>query len=67
MPQSESLLSRTINTLAKSGPHGTPRKQRINGTNLPEFAVVQRALGPSSMAVSSEPDGWFFTGVLVTK
>ena len=66
MPQSESLLGRTLNSMA-AGARGTPRHQRINGSKLPDFDVVGKALGPSTAAMTSEPDGWFIKGVLMTK
>ncbi len=67
MPQSESLLGRTLNSLATGGKKGQPRRQRIDGSKLPNFAVVRKALGPSTAAMTSEPDGWFIKGVLLTK
>ena len=33
----------------------------------PDFEVVGKALGPSTAAMTSEPDGWFIKGVLMTK
>ncbi len=40
MPQSESLLGRTLNSLAGAGKKGVPRHQRINGAKLPDFNKV---------------------------
>ncbi len=67
MPQSESLLGRALNSLADSGKKGVARKQRIDGSKLPDFEVVRRALGPATLSASSEANGWFIKGVLVTK
>jgi len=67
MPQSESLLGRTLNSLAAPNKNGTLRKQRIDGSKLPDFGVVSKALGPSTAAMTSEPNGWFIKGVLLTK
>ena len=67
MPQSESLLGRTLNSLAAPGKKGAPRRQRIDGSKLPDFGVVRKALGPSTAAMTSEPNGWFIKGVLLTK
>jgi hypothetical protein len=68
MPQSESLLGRALNSLAAGGkPITAPRQQRIDGTRLPAFDVVGKALGPSTAAMTSEKDGWFIKGVLMTK
>jgi len=67
MPQSESLLGRTLNSLAAPGKKGLPRQQRIDGSKLPDFRVVGKALGPSTAAMTSEENGWFIKGVLMTK
>ena len=67
MPQSESLLGRTLNSLSAPGKNGAPRRQRINGSKLPDYNVVRKALGPSTAAMTSEDDGWFIKGVLLTK
>ncbi|MGA2256900.1 MAG: hypothetical protein ABSG53_19790 [Thermoguttaceae bacterium] len=67
MPQSESLLGRTLNSLAAPGKKGAPRQQRIDGSKLPDFGVVGKALGPSTAAMTSEANGWFIKGVLMTK
>ncbi|MEI8373603.1 MAG: hypothetical protein WCJ35_12320 [Planctomycetota bacterium] len=67
MPQSESLLGRALNSMAASSKSGLPRHQRIDGSKLPDFEVVRKALGPSSAAMTSEENGWFAKGVLMTK
>ena len=67
MPQSESLLGRTLNSLAAPGKKGALRRQRIDGSKLPDFDIVGKALGPSTAAMTSEPNGWFIKGVLMTK
>ena len=67
MPQSESLLGRTLNSLAAPSKSKAPRQQRINGSKLPDFDVVSKALGPSTTAMMSEENGWFIKGVLLTK
>jgi hypothetical protein len=68
MPQSESLLGRTLNSLSAAGRKGALRQQRINGSKLPDFAtVVAPALGPATASMTAEKDGWFVKGVLVTK
>lgn len=67
MPQSESLLGRTLNSLATPGKNGSPRHQRIDGSKLPDFDVVRKALGPSTAAMTSEENGLFTKGALMTK
>jgi hypothetical protein len=67
MPQSDSLLARTLNTLAAPAKKGQARQQRIDGSKLPDFNFVRKSIGPSTAAMSSEPKGWFIKGVLLTK
>ena len=67
MPQSESLLGRALNSLAEPTKNKAPREQRINGSKLPGFDIVGKALGPSTAAMTSEKDGWFIKGVLLNK
>ncbi len=44
-----------------------PRAQKIDGSQLPEYQVVRRYLGPAGLQVTSEPDGWFFKGFTLNK
>ena len=67
MPESETMLGRMLNTLFSSGKKGVVRKQEIDGSKMPDFEVVRRYLGPSGSFLTSEDDGWFFKGVLLTK
>ncbi len=46
MPQSESLLGRALNSLAEPTKNKGPREQRINGSKLPGFDIVGKALRP---------------------
>jgi hypothetical protein len=43
------------------------RKQRIDGSNLPEFEAIRAYLGPAGGYMRSEPNGWYVTGVLLNK
>jgi hypothetical protein len=65
MPESESILGRALNSVSGAAKKGTFRQQRIKGGNLPDYDIVRRALGPATVAVTSEPNGWFFKGVLL--
>lgn len=67
MPESESLLGRSLNTFSGAAKKGTIRKQRIDGKKLPEFEVVQKAFGPGAACSMSEGNGWFVKGFLLTK
>jgi hypothetical protein len=43
------------------------RRQKIDGSQLPEYEVVRRYLGPAGFQATSEPDGWFFKGFTLNK
>jgi hypothetical protein len=68
MPQSKSMLGKLLNkmlTTADEKKQGVPRRQRINGANLPEFEAVRRYFGPHASVARSEKDGWFITDALL--
>ncbi|OHB67336.1 MAG: hypothetical protein A2V70_00175 [Planctomycetes bacterium RBG_13_63_9] len=67
MPVSETLVGRTLNSILGEGEDGTPRSQKIDGSTLPDYDVVRRYLGPAGMVITSEPQGWFFKGFMLTK
>src|SRR4029079_16291214 len=70
MPQSKSMLGKLLNkilTTAHEKKQGVPRRQRINGANLPDFEAIRRSFGPHAAVVRSEEDGWFGTSVLLNK
>ncbi len=70
MPESKSMLGKLLNnmfTTEADRKAGTPRKQRIDGANLPEFESVRRYFGPHGRIVQSEQDGWFITGAVLNK
>lgn len=70
MPQSKSMLGKLLNkilTTEDEEKQGVPRRQRVNGANLPEFEAVRRYFGPHAAAVRSEKDGWIVTSVLLNK
>lgn len=67
MPEGETMLARMLNVLFGEGKKGTTRAQKIDGSELPEYQVVRRYLGPAGMQVSSEKDGWFLKGFTLSK
>ena len=70
MPQSKSMLGKLLNNMLTTEADrkaGTPRKQRIDGSTLPEFEAVRRYFGPHARVVRSEQDGWFITGAVLNK
>jgi hypothetical protein len=67
MPRSETLLAKLMNSVASDGKDAPPRKQRIDGHDLPEFPAVQRYLGPGGTFVTSLDDGWMLTGLMMAR
>ncbi len=68
MPESKSMMGKLLNNLLTTEADrkaGTPRKQRVDGSNLPEFESVRRYFGPHAHVVRSEKDGWFITGAVL--
>ena len=66
MPQSETMLGKLLNMFL-SEKEGEVRQQRIDGHNLPEFDVARRYFGPAGVFVTTEKDGWWLTGFMLTK
>ncbi len=66
MPESEGLMARVLNGLFGEGKKGV-RAQRIDGSQLPDYQIVRRYLGPAGLQASSEPDGWFLKGFTLSK
>jgi hypothetical protein len=67
MPESESMLARLLNVLFGEKKKGVARTQQIDGSQLPDYDVVRRYLGPAGMQITSEPEGWFLKGFTLSK
>jgi hypothetical protein len=70
MPQAETMLAKFLNNMLTTEverEEGTIRKQRIDGSRLPNFEAVRRYLGPAGRALRSEQDGWIYTDALLNK
>ncbi len=68
MPESETVLGRVLNGMFGEGKKGQPRKQQVDGKEMPDFDVVRRHLGPAGTVVVSEgDDSWFIKGFLLKK
>ena len=66
MPESETLLGRILNELLTDDDEEL-RKQRFDGSKLPNFEIVRRYFGPAGVAITPENDGWFVVGAMVRK
>ncbi|MGQ9562617.1 MAG: hypothetical protein ACUVTH_03710 [Thermogutta sp.] len=67
MPESETMLARVLNAILAPPEKGTLRKQRIDGSKLPDYEIVRRHLGPAGFFAISEDDGWFLKGFTLPK
>ncbi len=61
------MLARILNAMAGPTKKGVVRKQRINGSQMPDFQIVRRYLGPAGMEMTSEANGWFVKGFMLPK
>lgn len=67
MPESQTMLARMLNAFMSPGKKGAQRKQRVDGSKLPDYQVVRRYLGSAGIILTSEADGWFAKGFTLTK
>ena len=70
MPESKTMIGKVLNrmlTTESEKQDGVLRKQRIDGSSLPDFETVRRYFGPHGRIVRSDEDGWFITGALLNK
>jgi hypothetical protein len=70
MPEAKSMLGKTLNKILTTEiqkEQGEVRKQRIDGSSLPNFEAVRRYFGAHGRVARSDKDGWFVTGVLLNK
>jgi hypothetical protein len=68
MPESKSMLGKMLNNMLTTDADrksNSPRKQRVDGSSLPEFESVRRYFGPHADVVHSEKDGWFVTAAVL--
>jgi hypothetical protein len=70
LPESKSLagtlLTRLLDGERQQG--GKPqdparRKQKVDGSSLPEFEQISRYFGVNGMSMQSTPEGWYLVGV----
>ena len=70
LPESKSLagtlLTRLLDGERQQGgrPQDPPRrKQKVDGSSLPEFEQISRYFGVNGMSMQSTPEGWYLVGV----
>lgn len=67
MPESESILGRLLNSLMGEEKDGIARAQQIDGSELPDYEIVRRYLGPAGIFGIVEEQGWFLKGFTLAK
>ena len=67
MPKSKSLMGQLLNVVLGDGKEGSIREQRIDGSTLPEFEVIQRYLGAAGVGMETVPEGWYIAGVALPR
>jgi hypothetical protein len=67
MPEAESMFGKMLNRILQDPMALEPRKQKIDGSKLPPFAVAQKYLGPAGTFVTTTNDGWVITGFTLTR
>jgi hypothetical protein len=70
MPESETMFGKFLNrmlTTEVEKEEGILRKQRLDGSDLPNFETVRRYFGPAGRVLRSDKDGWLLTGTVLHK
>jgi hypothetical protein len=70
MPQSKTMLGKMLNNLLTTEverEEGIRRKQRVDGSSLPNFEAIRRYFGPAGRSLRSDRDGWVLSGVILSK
>ncbi|MBP89952.1 MAG: hypothetical protein CMJ64_25130 [Planctomycetaceae bacterium] len=69
MPESESVLGKLLNRMFASDEDEEEelREQQIDGSQMPEYQIVRRYLGPAGFYVRTVDEGWAVSGCLLTK
>lgn len=70
MPESNTFLGRMLNELFTSEEEesrGKLRQQQVDGKTLPNFELARRYFGPAGRSIRADEDGWFITGVVLSK
>jgi len=68
MPESDTMMGKLLNQMFGDDEDDEKvREQQIDGSKLPEFQIVRRYLGPAGIFVESEEEGWFATGVFLSR
>jgi hypothetical protein len=67
MPEAETMLGRILNRFLEEPRALEPRKQKLDGSELPSYDMIRRYLGPAGTYVTTREDGWLITGFSLPK
>jgi hypothetical protein len=70
MPESQTMLGKFLNrmlTTEVEKEEGVLRKQKLDGSELPNFEMVRRYFGPAGRVLHADKDGWLLTGAVMNK
>ncbi len=68
LPSAQTMFAKLLNNVLNGGKNSdAPRKAEFQGQQLPAFDAVRNYLGPDGTAIASEPNGWFFKGIMLKK
>ena len=63
MPKSKSVTGQLLNSLLGDGEPGSVRDQKIDGSTLPDFKLIERYFGTTGFVMKNLDDGWFLGGI----
>lgn len=70
MPKSKSVMGQVLNGVLGDGKEKKDkslRSQKIDGSTLPDFALVSRYFGTLGAGMESLPNGWYMVGIALPK
>ena len=67
MPESETLFAKTLNRFLGPEEEGALRSQEIDASKLPPYEQVQGYFGPAGFYVTTNEQGWFIAGCLLSR
>ena len=62
MPKSKSVTGQLLNSLLGDGEPGSVRDQKIDGSTLPDFELIEKYFGTSGFVMQNLKDGWRLGG-----
>ena len=63
MPKSKSVTGQLLNSLLGDGEPGSVRDQKIDGSTLPDFELIEKYFGTSGFVMQNLEDGWSLSGI----